>query len=74
MFHIQSEAINREFFLSQFNNFSSGALIVFEGLVRNHNEGKQVKALEYQIYFELALKEGQKIIQEAKDKDRKSVV
>jgi adenylyltransferase/sulfurtransferase len=68
MFHIQSEAINREFFLSQFNNFSSGALIVFEGLVRNHNEGKQVKALEYQIYFELALKEGQKIIQEAKDK------
>lgn len=43
----------------------AGALVTFTGWVRDHNEGKSVSSLEYQIYGELALKEGLKIISEA---------
>jgi len=44
---------------------SCGALVVFEGWVRDHNEGQQVERLEYEIYRPLAEKEGARIIDEA---------
>lgn len=47
---------------------ASGAFASFEGWVRNHNEGKQVNALEYSAYKPLAEKEGARIIEEAKEK------
>ncbi len=37
----------------------------FEGWVRDHNQGKKVSSLEYQVYEELAKKEGHKILQES---------
>ncbi|MCH7903286.1 MAG: molybdenum cofactor biosynthesis protein MoaE [Armatimonadetes bacterium] len=43
---------------------SAGAQVVFTGLVRNHNEGRTVEALEYEAFNELAVKEGEKILQE----------
>ena len=49
-------------------NFSAGALVTFEGWVRNLNEGKEVIALEYEAYSSMAEKEGLKIIEEAKNK------
>jgi sulfur-carrier protein adenylyltransferase/sulfurtransferase len=42
-----------------------GATATFVGRVRNHNEGRQVSALEYEAYGELALTEGEKIVAEA---------
>lgn len=45
-----------------------GALAVFEGWVRNHNEGRQVARLEYEVYRPLAEKEGARIIDEAIEK------
>ena len=45
-----------------------GALAVFEGWVRNHNEGQQVDRLEYEVYRPMALKEGARIIDEALDR------
>lgn len=45
-----------------------GALATFEGWVRNHNHGQAVLSLEYQIYPELALLEGKKIILEAQER------
>ncbi len=48
------------------SNPEAGAIVAFEGLVRNHNEGKPVDALEYEVYQSLAIKEGQKILEEAK--------
>lgn len=42
-----------------------GALVVFEGWIRDHNEGQQVERLEYEVYRPLAEKEGAKIIDEA---------
>mgnify|MGYP001553507635 FL=1 len=42
-----------------------GALVVFEGWIRDHNEGQEVERLEYEVYRPVAEKEGVKIINEA---------
>lgn len=44
---------------------ASGASVSFEGIVRCENEGKPVKALQYEAMEELACKEGQRILEEA---------
>ena len=44
---------------------SCGALVVFEGWVRDHNEGQEVERLEYEVYRPVAEKEGGRIIDEA---------
>jgi molybdopterin synthase catalytic subunit len=43
----------------------SGALVVFWGRVRDHNDGRRVTGLEYSSYEELAVKEGRRIVAEA---------
>jgi len=43
----------------------AGACVVFEGWVRDFNEGKSVLSLEYEAYAVLAEKEGNKILAEA---------
>jgi len=44
---------------------SCGALVVFEGWIRDHNEGQDVERLEYEVYRPVAEKEGGRIIDEA---------
>jgi molybdopterin synthase catalytic subunit len=46
---------------------SVGAAVSFEGIVRNHNEGKAVSSLEYQAYPEMASKVGNQILEKAKN-------
>lgn len=46
----------------------AGALASFEGRVRNHHEGRQVVKLEYEAYEDLAVKEGEKVLQEARQR------
>jgi len=36
---------------------SDGASIVFEGIVRNHSEGKSVQSIDYEAYLPMAEKE-----------------
>lgn len=43
-----------------------GAEVAFWGRVRNHNEGRAVVRLEYTSYPELAIKEGRRILEEAR--------
>jgi molybdopterin synthase catalytic subunit len=43
----------------------AGACVEFQGWVRNHNEGQEVLALEYEAYPALAEKEGRRILEEA---------
>jgi molybdopterin synthase catalytic subunit len=45
---------------------SSGAYVGFEGWVRDHNDGRSVLRLEYEAYESLGLKEGEKIVRDAK--------
>ncbi len=42
----------------------AGARVMFDGRVRNHNEGSAVSHLEYQAYPAMALKVGQRILEE----------
>ncbi|MBX3743409.1 MAG: molybdenum cofactor biosynthesis protein MoaE [Akkermansiaceae bacterium] len=42
----------------------AGARVMFDGRVRNHNEGSEVACLEYQAYPAMALKVGQAIIED----------
>lgn len=42
-----------------------GALVSFDGVVRNHHEGRGVDHLVYESYARLAVKEGERIVQEA---------
>jgi molybdopterin synthase catalytic subunit len=44
---------------------AAGAVVTFDGRVRDHNEGKTVQRLAYSAYAALALSEGETIIAEA---------
>lgn len=57
---IDPDALRREMF-----DHAAGALVTFEGWIRDHNEGRQVTALEYEVYTPLALSEGQRVLEEA---------
>lgn len=67
MFDITKDAID-EISLRQrlTNNESCGAFVSFEGWVRRKNEGRQVDYLVYSVYEELARKQGQYIVDQAK--------
>jgi len=43
----------------------AGALVCFEGRVRNHHQGRAVRGLDYEAHEALALAEGEKILIEA---------
>ena len=68
MFSLTREPIDLATAMAFHKNSQSGAFVSFEGWVRNHNQGKQVAALEYEIYRELAQKQGALILAEAQKK------
>ena len=65
MFTLSNTPIDTEALKRLINTPKAGAYVAFEGWVRESNEGKEVTALEYEAYEELAVKEGQKILDEA---------
>ncbi len=67
-FAISSESLNRKALRASLQDVSAGAFVLFEGWVRDHNEGRKVLQLEYEVYEPLAVQEGNAILQEAKDK------
>lgn len=46
----------------------AGAFASFEGLVRDHNDGRAVNGLRYEAYVALAEAEGMKILGEARER------
>jgi len=68
MFSITHDPINAEWLKEQIKTKASGAISVFEGIVRDHHQGREVKALEYEAMESLAKKEALEIIEEAKVK------
>jgi len=64
-FGISSRSIDLTDFRTSLADTTCGACVVFEGWVRNHNEGREVLRLAYEVYEPLAMKEGEAIIQEA---------
>lgn len=67
-FTLSSEPIDPLTMSQLLMNSTVGALVTFEGWVRNHNDGKTVLGLEYEVYEVLALSEGNKILEEAQIK------
>ena len=66
MFAISDDDIAVEDLRQQLMDPGAGGLCVFEGWVRNENEGRTVEQLEYEVYEPLAVSEGEKVIAEAK--------
>lgn len=67
-FTISADSLNRKELRASLQDISCGAFVLFEGWVRNHNEGREVFQLEYEVYEPLALTEGNAILQEARER------
>lgn len=63
---VSDKAIPTAELRAQMANAAAGGFCVFEGWVRNENEGRTVARLEYEVYEPLAIDEGQKVIDEAR--------
>jgi len=67
-FKFSDSAIDIDSLRRQLADPASGGYCAFEGWVRNNNEGHAVTRLEYEAFAELAVKEGQRIVDEAAQK------
>ena len=67
MFALATTPLNPDELKQKLVNPQAGALVTFEGWVRNHNEGRAVRSLSYEALESLAVKEAGKIIAEAKE-------
>ncbi|NQU40353.1 MAG: ThiF family adenylyltransferase [Lentisphaerae bacterium] len=66
MFALATEPLTIEQLKAAAEDPKCGALVTFEGWVRNHNDGHDVTSLEYEAYEAMALAEGQRILEEAR--------
>jgi molybdopterin synthase catalytic subunit len=67
-FTLSIEAFDPDVLKHDLANVAAGACVTFEGWVRNENEGREVLRLEYESYEAMAIKEGNKVIAEAREK------
>jgi MoaE-MoaD fusion protein len=56
LFFLTREPIDGNKIASQIKKPEDGALVLFEGIVRNNSQGKAVRFLEYDAYERMALK------------------
>ncbi len=68
MFLISTDPLDIESLKIAAENPQCGALVTFEGWVRNHNDGHDVTSLEYEAYEQMANLEGERILEEARQK------
>src|SRR5471030_1016844 len=68
MFDLTDQAIDIEKLKAAICDQRAGALLTFEGVVRNHNEGKSVEALSYEAYEPLARAEAERIFAEVAER------
>ncbi len=64
-FSITDSKIDRDKLRASLLSPSCGACVIFEGWIRDSNEGQEVLRLEYEIYHPLACSEGAQILQQA---------
>lgn len=64
MFFLTKDKIDSNAQAESMHDLGAGALVSFEGRVRNNNDGKEVLWLEYEVFEELALAEGNRIVEE----------
>src|SRR5579885_1596677 len=64
-FRFSSIPLDESTLRAQLSDPACGGYAAFEGWVRDHNEGRRVRRLEYEAFEPLAIKEGERIIAEA---------
>lgn len=64
-FQLVDKPIDASALRAALENAAGGACVVFEGVVRDHNDGRAVSRLEYEAYPALACREGEAILREA---------
>jgi adenylyltransferase/sulfurtransferase len=67
-FQLSSTPLMKEKLNENLRGSKVGAVVNFEGIVRDHNEGKNVTVLEYEAYDSLCQIEAQKILTEVQNK------
>ena len=67
MFSLSDKPIRVDQARSHLADQGAGALVTFEGWVRDYNDGHSVKGLDYEVFKPLAEKEGNRILAEALD-------
>jgi molybdopterin synthase catalytic subunit len=67
MFFLSKEPIRADEVGKQLTDHEAGALVTFEGRIRDHNGGRSVKGLDYEAFEPLAEKEGCRILTEARE-------
>jgi molybdopterin synthase catalytic subunit len=68
MFRFSLTPVDSSSARAQLADPACGAYVAFEGLVRDLNDGRRVRQLEYEAFEPLAISEGEKILQEARDR------
>jgi molybdopterin synthase catalytic subunit len=68
MFRLDAQRLDPDALRRQFDDPRAGAFASFEGRVRGRNDDRLVSVLEYEAYRELAEKEGERILNEARQK------
>jgi molybdopterin synthase catalytic subunit len=66
--HIQRERIVPHDIVPKYERPEDGAVVIFDGIVRNHSRNRQTKYLEYEAYEEMALKQMEALATEARAK------
>jgi molybdopterin synthase catalytic subunit len=64
-FRLTAAPIDPSALMEELRDSRTGACVTFEGRVRDENEGRPVRSLDYEVYAPLAEREGEKIISEA---------
>jgi len=68
MFRLTDTPIDAAALRARLENDAAGACVTFEGIVRNHNDGRAVLRLEYEAYPALANREGEDIVRAARER------
>ena len=64
-FTITDEPIRSQERKAELHALEAGAYVEFEGRVRNHSDGREVRRLDYEAYHELAESEGRALLRDA---------
>ncbi len=65
LFRLSEFAIDIEADRRAIDHPAAGAVVAFEGRVRDHNDGRSVHALDYQAYERLAESQGERVVRAA---------
>src|ERR1700752_5447735 len=64
---VTSEPLDADALIALVGAQGDGAVVTFAGLVRDHNQGRRVRFLEYEAYEPLAVRALQRIVDEARE-------